>query len=329
MKLLRLPRAILFGALAIGALLAITAISLSQSQGTAQADPEGSGKIIGVCCAWNSELSDGELTYSIAGGDATVQGVVRTAVLEWATAVGGLTLTETNDTSVSNVEIKFRNGGGQIQGQARRKFDDAGLIREVDLVVSGKAFGDPNNADTVAQITKHEFGHALGTGHANFSGDLMSTTVTAGVGTISDCDVDAVLAANAWFFGGGVPAAPIVDHVHCGPAPEPDPTPEPGDVEIVTVDSIGCAVIRNRLIYTITIVVDGDSDRVPDAIVTGTRLDPKGRLFTFEGETNADGQVSFRAGRPANGEHLITVLDVTGDGIDFVSGPGSSGTCTV
>ena len=38
MKLLRLPRAILFGALAFGVLLAIVAVSWSQGQGKAQAD---------------------------------------------------------------------------------------------------------------------------------------------------------------------------------------------------------------------------------------------------------------------------------------------------
>ncbi len=325
MKLLRLPRTILFGALAFGVLLAIVAVSWSQGQGKAQADDV--GDIIDVCCAWNSELIDGDLTYSIAGGDEAVQAVVAAAVEEWESTVPGLTLTPTNDTSVANVEIKFRRGGGVIQGVARRKFDDAGLVREVDLSISGKAFGDPNNAEIVAQITKHEFAHALGPNHANFSGDLLSTTVTAGVGTISDCDVNAVLAANDWYFGGsGVPAAPSVNHVHCGPAPTPGPEPTPGDVEFVTVESIACAVSGNRLIYTVTIV-DPVSDPVPGAIVTGTRLDPRGRLFNFEGETNAEGQVSFRAGRPARGDHLITVQDVTGVDIDFV-GPVSE-TCTV
>ncbi|MCH7697883.1 MAG: matrixin family metalloprotease [Chloroflexi bacterium] len=311
-----LTRTAFISMITFGVVLAIAAIALFSARDTAEADDV--GDILDVCCAWNGELTDGDLTYSIAGGDSDVQAVVRAAVEDWETQVAGLTLTETGDTSASNIEIKFRNGGGQIQGQARRKFDDAGLVREVDIVVSGKAFGDPNEADTVGQIAKHEVGHGLGINHTNFNGDLMSPTVSGGSGTISDCDVDGVLAANEWFFpgGSGTPTQTSVSHVHCGPAPTPGPTPDPGDVEIVTVDSIACAVERNRLIYTIKIV-DSSSQPVEAAVVSGTRLDPRGRLFTFEGPTDADGEVTFRAGRPGGGDHLITVQDVTGDGLDF------------
>ena len=59
MKSFRLPRTVLFGALAIGVLLIISAISLAQNQGNAEAD---AGDSISVCCAWNSELDDGDLT---------------------------------------------------------------------------------------------------------------------------------------------------------------------------------------------------------------------------------------------------------------------------
>ena len=310
-----LTRRVLISAITFGVVLAIGGIALFSARDTAEADDV--GDILDVCCAWNSELADGELTYSIAGGDATVQDVVRAAVEDWETQVPGLVLTETTDTSAANIEIKFRRGGGQIQGQARRKFDGAGLVSSVDIVVSGKAFGDANNADTVAQIAKHEVGHGVGINHTNFSGDLMSTTVSAGTSVISQCDIDGVLAANEWFFGGGgVPLQTTVSHVHCGPTPTPGPTPDPGDVEIVTVDSIACAVERNRLIYTIKIV-DSSSQPVEAAVVSGTRLDPRGRLFSFEGPTDADGEVTFRAGRPGGGDHLITVEDVTGDLIDF------------
>ena len=327
MKLLRLPRTILFGALAFGVLLAIVAVSWSQGQGKAQAD---AGDSIGVCCAWNSELADGDLTYKISGGDDAAQLVVRLAVEEWEVAVTGLTLTEITDRTKPNIKIKFKRGGGVIAGQALRKFDDGGFIKSVDLTISGSNFGEGNNPDIVGRITKHEMGHALGTGHANFDGDLLSTSVGAGISAISPCDVDTVIAANHWKLADAIttPHVPHVTHVHCGPEPTPGPTPTPGDVEIVTVESIGCAVSGNRLIYTITIVDSSPSPApVEGAIVTGTREDPKGRIFSFEGETNADGQVTFRAGRPAKGDHLITVQDVTGDGIDF--GVPVSETCTV
>lgn len=319
-------------AVALLILVAAGAATSLVATGNARATETDDTRSISVCCAWNAELADGDLTYSIAGGDAAVQEVVRVAVEEWEgeAAVPGLTLTEIGDATAANVEIKFRNGGGQIQGQARRKFDGAGFVKSVDLVVSGKAFGDPNKADIVGRITKHEFGHALGTGHANFSGDLLSTTVSAGISTISQCDIDTVLAANEWKLVNGLaaPQQPTVDHVHC-PGPDPTPTPPPGELQTVLVDSIDCSVTGNRLIYTITLVND-DSQAVEGATVSGTREDPRGRTFNFEGDTNADGQVSFRAGRPARGDHIITVQDVVGEGLDFDALLGtSSRTCTV
>ncbi len=314
-----LTRRAFISSITIGLVLAIAAIALFSTRDSAEADVAGTGDILNVCCAWNSELADdGGLTYSIAGGDAAARDIVGTAVEVWDTKLPGLTLTETNDTSGANIEIKFKRGGGQIQGQARRRFDNAGLVQEVNINISGKAFGDANNADTVAQITKHEFGHGLGINHTNFNGDLMSPTVSGGTSVISQCDIDGVLAANEWFFpgGSGTPTQTSVSHVHCGPPPTPGPTPDPGDVETVTVDSIACAVQRNRLVYTIKIV-DSSSQPVEAAVVSGTRLDPRGRTFTFEGPTDADGEVTFRAGRPGGGDHLITVEDVTGDGLDF------------
>lgn len=104
-----------------------------------------------------------------------------------------------------------------IAGQALRKFDQNGFVTSVRIQISGSAFGNPNNQDIIAQITKHETGHALGLGHANFNGDLMSTTVQSGNGEVSTCDVQGVLEANHWALVDGAitPHHPHVDHVHC------------------------------------------------------------------------------------------------------------------
>ena len=119
---------------------------------------------IDVCCAWNGNLADGVLTYKISGGDAAAQETVRDAVEEWEspTVPGvtptGLTLTEVSGKTKPNIDIKFKRGGGAVQGQALRKFDDQGFITSVRLTISGQAFGE--NIDAVAQITLHEMGHA-------------------------------------------------------------------------------------------------------------------------------------------------------------------------
>ena len=169
---------------------------------------------IDICCAWNGNLGDGDLTYSISGGDDTAQATVRAAVEDWE-KVGGLTLTEVSG-NAANIEIKFKKGGGVIAGLALRHFDNDGFITSVALSISGKAFGSPNNQETIAEITRHEMGHALGINHANFD-DLMDPFV-GGVDKISSCDVKAVEEANHWKLveNDPLPHEPHEDHVGCG-----------------------------------------------------------------------------------------------------------------
>lgn len=377
------------------------------------------GDSIGVCCAWNDELADGDLTYKISGGDDDAQAVVRAAVEELE--VVGITLDEITGRPKPNINFKFRPGGGLIAGQAFRKFDDDGNMKACDIKISGSAFGDPNNEETVKQITKHEGLHCLGANHANFDGDLLSPTLDPDFSEISTCDIATVIAANHWKLADGptTPHAPHETHVHCdGDAVTGGPTvsitsPDDGDtfaseatidfigsasdtedndatltaslawtsdidgaigtggsgsfqttdgdplsngshvitasvtdsdgnigsasitigvgVQTILVKSIECTVSGPRLLYTVTVVAGSvGGDPVEGATVSGTRVDPRGRTFRFEGDTNADGQVAFRASRPTRGDHAITVENVVEPGFQFDETLGeSSKTCTV
>lgn len=168
-----------------------------------------------VCCAWNSSLEDGKLTYRISGGDVTVQGAVRGAIEDWDVALNGLVLDEVVGNTPRDIDVRFKRGGGTTQGLALRSFDRAGFVRSVKVTISGAAFGAANNLATIAEIARHEVGHALGVGHANFD-DLMDPTV-GGSAVISGCDTAGVEAANRWKLvdGSGTPAPPLVDHVDC------------------------------------------------------------------------------------------------------------------
>ena len=67
----------------------------------------------------------------------------------------------------------------------------------------------------IEQITENEIGHTLGLGNANFNDDLMSVIVSGESGSISKCDINAVIGVNRWKLmeSGSIPHSPDVDHV--------------------------------------------------------------------------------------------------------------------
>lgn len=178
------------------------------------------GHSIPVCCAWNGSLNDSDgdgsadLTYSITGGGELDRATVRAAVEEWEAAGLQLIPVSSNDRT-ANIKIKLSKGGGVVAGSAKRNFDKLWFVKSVNVSISLKAFGQVNDQAVLAEVTRHEVGHGLGLGHANFD-DLMDPTV-GGRATISACDVNGVQEANRWKLldGGSTPAYPSADHVDC------------------------------------------------------------------------------------------------------------------
>ena len=176
------------------------------------ADPD---PAIGVCCAWNADIADG-ITYSVAGAPSEdLEGAIEAGVEAWDTAIGGLTLTR--DDASPEVTIQFKPSGGNVQGSARRSFDGAGFITSVAIKISAKSFGEANDLATIQQIVTHEFGHALGAGHANTGGFMMSPSLSSGSTVITACDVAAVAAAQHWYVveGDTDPHSPHDSSVPC------------------------------------------------------------------------------------------------------------------
>ena len=57
---------------------------------------------------------------------------------------------------------------------------------------------DTSSGYRLEHIVKHEFGHALCLGHANFKNTLMSLNVNEIISKISVCELESVRYANQW-----------------------------------------------------------------------------------------------------------------------------------
>jgi len=177
---------------------------------------QSSKNLIKICCTWGEELADGELTFMIRDegyntnqesvnyqskdSSTSKNNAVRDAVKEWDLKINGLTFREVQNRYDADIEIRFRESGGEAAGLTRNLFDRFGLITKSFINIYEREFPFGFGEDQIEQIAKHEIGHALGLGHANFNDSLMSTHVHYGTGTISTCESQAVYEANYWKF---------------------------------------------------------------------------------------------------------------------------------
>jgi Matrixin len=177
---------------------------------------QSSKNLIKICCTWGEELADGELTFTIRDegyntnqesvnyqsmdSSTSKNNAIRDAVKEWDLKINGLTFREVQNRYDADIEIRFRESGGEAAGLTRNLFDRFGLITKSFINIYEREFPFGFGEDQIEQIAKHEIGHALGLGHANFNDSLMSTHVHYGTGTISTCESQAVYEANHWKF---------------------------------------------------------------------------------------------------------------------------------
>jgi hypothetical protein len=165
---------------------------------------------VAICCAWGSRLSDGVLTYSVTGTDDTALSLVRGAIQAWDDALPELTLTEVppggkRRSDKPDIAIVYGPGsadGGEsphatgASGLTTTYLNSRRMVLRVEIGIDGGP--SPVNAGAIEQIAKHEVGHALGLGHANWDGDLMSPLVQPTSAPIPVCDINAVRQANSW-----------------------------------------------------------------------------------------------------------------------------------
>jgi len=155
-------------------------------------------KQIEICCTWGNKLADGILTYEINNAKPETKKLVTSAINYWKENIQGIDFRETDSKQQVDIKISFRNDNGKVAGQTMTNFDSDGFIFNVKILLAEKAFGKQLNKNVIEYIAKHEFGHALGLGHANFNDSLMSSLVYNSFNKISDCEREAVNEANKW-----------------------------------------------------------------------------------------------------------------------------------
>ena len=160
---------------------------------------------IQICCAWGNSLEDGRLTYYIDDDDTSEeqQQAVRNAVLEWDTKIEPLELEEESSKKASDITIEFEddNDEEEIAGQTITIANAYGFLVNAQITIYSEVQEYEFDTTTIGQVAKHEMGHALGLGHANFDGNLMAEMVNYGTATVSECEINAVIEANYWKLG--------------------------------------------------------------------------------------------------------------------------------
>lgn len=155
--------------------------------------------VIELCCTWDDSLNDRVLTFSIKNGGSDLAKIVKISINDWERLFDGiLKFKSVGDESDADIEIEFKNGKGSKVGKTVTHFDKKGFIKFVEISISKKSHDVKLNSHILEQVVKHEFGHALGLGHANFKNTLMSTKIDNIITKVSQCELEAVKYANHW-----------------------------------------------------------------------------------------------------------------------------------
>lgn len=199
-----------------------------------KADPDGLN-LLQICCTWSDKISDGVLEYSMSDEvDDDSEQIVRNAIHDWDLLIDNLVFIENNDADKAEVNIGFSNsdedadgeefhyGDSVAAGLTQLNFNNEGFIDSVDVTLSGGIFNYQIGDSELEQIVRHELGHVLGLGHANFDDSIMFENIDSRTRNISDCEIKGVIIANQWKLANSSssknnqnPEYPDIEYVTC------------------------------------------------------------------------------------------------------------------
>lgn len=218
--------------------VSISNLTPHQAQAADEEEDFEENNSIMICCTWGEKLSDGKLTYNIEGKvTAEKKEAVRDAIRDWDDKLDLLEFIEISenqgqkqkdkDRERPDIQIRFvKNGdefsgyGAETAGQTKSRLNkQTGFIMFNLVTIAEGGLGKIFDKQTIETIAKHEIGHTLGLGHANFKSNLMTTKIDFAAETISQCELKAVQQANSWKFlaeeNNGVPHLSGTDRIIC------------------------------------------------------------------------------------------------------------------